>query len=92
MNEAFILLLFLLLLLLFVVGAASCMKSENRTKPKANAAKLIELTKFLASKLPGAWQGRGRTKRERERVIERERGVRGCSSVGPGRAQRAALD
>lgn len=67
MNEAFILLLFLLLLLLFVVGAAGCMKSENRTKPKANAAKLIELTKFLASKLPGAWQGRGRTKRERER-------------------------
>lgn len=53
------------------------MKSENRTKPKANAAKLIELTKFLATKLPGgAW-----AYKERERV---RRGVRGCPSVGPG--------
>lgn len=49
------------------------MKSENRTKPKANAAKLIELTKFLATKLPGgAWAYK-----------ERERG-RGGASVGPG--------
>lgn len=67
------------------------MKSENRTKPKANAAKLIELTKFLATKLPGgAW-----AYKEREREVGRggdRVSVCWAGFVHGAHSRRAALD
>lgn len=66
-------------LFIWVVAAATAwkVKTERRLKAKPKA-KLIELTKFLASKLPGAWQGRGRqqTKGAGEREREMWAGAR----------------